>query len=77
MDVSIEQVRVSETSEVVSKTIKDMQLSRDLGVIVMAIRKSDGRMLFNPPADTAVHGGDYLIVMGQMQKLRALENLIA
>ena len=77
MDVSIEQVRVSESSEMVSKTIKDMQLSRDLGVIVMAIRKSDGTMLFNPPADTAVRGGDYLIVMGQLQKLRALEALIA
>jgi voltage-gated potassium channel len=76
MDVSIEQVRVSESSEVVSKTIKEMQLSRDLGVIVMAIRKSDGKMLFNPPADTAVHGGDYLIVMGQLQKLRALESLV-
>ena len=75
MDVSIEQVRVSETSDVVSKTIKEMQLSRDLGVIVMAIRTGDGKMLFNPPADTAVRGGDYLIVMGQMQNLRALENL--
>jgi voltage-gated potassium channel len=76
LDISIEQVRVSEASEMVSKTIKEMQLSRDLGVIVMAIRKSDGKMLFNPPADTAVHGGDYLIVMGQMQKLRALESLV-
>ena len=77
MDVSIEQVRVSEKSEVVAKTLKDMQLSRELGVIVMAIRKNDGRMLFNPAADTAVQGGDYLIVMGQMQNLRALENLAA
>ena len=76
MDVSIEQVRISETSEVVSKTIKDMQLSRDLGVIVMAVRKHDGKMLFNPPAETAVHGGDYLIVMGPLQKLRALESLV-
>jgi voltage-gated potassium channel len=77
MDVSIEQVRISENSEVVSKTIKEMQLSRNLGVIVMAIRTSDGKMLFNPPADTAVGGGDYLIVMGQMENLRALENLVA
>lgn len=77
MDVSIEQVRVSEKSEVVSKTIKDMQLSRDLGVIVLAIRTSDGKMLFNPPADTAVRGGDYLIVMGQLEKLRGLETLVA
>ena len=77
MDVSIEQVRVSETSEVVAKTIKQMQLSRDLGVIVLAIRTSDGKMLFNPPADTAVRGGDYLIVMGQLEKLRGLESLVA
>src|SRR5579871_5792956 len=77
MDVSIEQVRVSETSEAVSKTIKEMQLSRDLGVIVMAIRTSDGKMVFNPSADTPVRGGDYLIVMGPHQKLRALESLVA
>ena len=77
MDVSIEQVRVSETSEAVSKTLKDLQVGRQLGVIVMAIRASDGNMLFNPPADTAVRGGDYLIVMGPMHNLRALENLVA
>jgi voltage-gated potassium channel len=76
MDVSIEQVRVSESSEAVSRTIKELDLSRALGVIVMAIRKSDGGMLFNPPADTAVRGGDYLIVMGQQENLRALENLV-
>jgi len=77
MDVSIEQVRVSETSEAVSKTLKDLQVGRQLGVIVMAIRASDGNMLFNPPADTAVRGGDYLIVMGPMHNLRALESLVA
>jgi voltage-gated potassium channel len=38
LDVAIEQVRVAESSEVVSKTIRDMQLGRNLGVIVMAIR---------------------------------------
>jgi voltage-gated potassium channel len=76
MDISIEQVRVVEDSEVVSKSIKELRLGRDLGVIVMAIRKKDGAMLFNPPADTAVQGGDYLIVMGRQNDLRALENLV-
>jgi voltage-gated potassium channel len=77
MDVSFEQVRVSETSRAVSRTIHELQLGREIGVIVMAIRKSDGTMLFNPPADTPVGAGDYLIVMGQQQNLRALENLVA
>jgi len=77
MDIAIEQVRVSEASEEVSKTIKEMQIRRNVGVIVMAIRKADGHMLFNPPADTAVEGGDYLIVMGRQEDLRALEILLA
>jgi voltage-gated potassium channel len=77
MDVSLEQVRVAETSQAVSRTIHELQLGREIGVIVMAIRKSSGAMLFNPPANTPVAAGDYLIVMGQQQNLRALENLVA
>jgi hypothetical protein len=34
-------------------------------------------MMFNPPADTAVVGGDFLIVMGRPDDLLALENLLA
>jgi voltage-gated potassium channel len=76
-DIAIEQVRVAESSEMVSRTIKDMQLRKEVGVIVLAIRKSDGRMMFNPPAETAVEGGDTLIVMGRPANLRTLENLLA
>jgi voltage-gated potassium channel len=46
-------------------------------VIVLAIRKSDGHMLFNPPAETVISGGDHLIVMGEPKNLRELENLMA
>jgi voltage-gated potassium channel len=76
-DITIEQVSVAADSEMVSKTIREMQLGRDLGVIVMAIRDRDGKMLFNPPADTAVRGGDFLIVMGRQESLRTLETLLA
>ena len=75
MDISIEQVRVSEESELVKRTIRETQLRRNTGVIVMAIRRRDGSMLFNPPADTAVEAGDFLIVMGKQEDLNALENL--
>ena len=75
IDVNIEQVRVSAGSEVAARTIREMQLRRNVGVIVMAIRRRDGNMLFNPPADTAVQAGDYLIVMGKQEDLTALEEL--
>jgi voltage-gated potassium channel len=76
MDVSIEQVRVSGGSEMAAKTIREMQLRRNVGVIVMAIRRKDGTMLFNPPADSAVEAGDFLIVMGKQEDLLTLEGLV-
>jgi voltage-gated potassium channel len=77
MDIAIEQVRVSEQSEMVSRSIQEMQIGRNVGVIVMAIRKGDGRMMFNPTADTTVAGGDFLIVMGRQENLDTLEALLA
>jgi voltage-gated potassium channel len=76
-DIAIEQVRVADTSVVAQKSIREMQLGRDFGVIVMAIRKAGGGMVFNPTADTTVSAGDYLIVMGRQENLRTLEGLLA
>lgn len=76
MDVAIEQVRVAETSEFASKTIQEMQIRRELGVIVLAVRKGDGQMRFNPTAETMIDGGDYLIVMGPHENLQRLETLL-
>lgn len=75
MDVSIEQVRIAEASSVVGRTIQQLQLRRDFGVVVLAIRGKDGAMVFNPPAETPISAGGYLIVMGRLDDLQALENL--
>ena len=77
LDVGIEQVRVGESSEFASRTLKQMQIRRDLGVIVLAIRRADGKMIFNPPAEAEIGGGDYLIAMGEPEGLRKLETLAA
>lgn len=74
-DVAIEQLRVAES--MAARSIGDMQLGRDFGVIVLAIRRADGKMLFNPTADTVVSAGDHLIVMGRQENLRKLEGVIA
>ena len=73
LDVEIEQVQVAERQDFVSRTLAQMQIRRDLGVIVLAVRKGDGNMLFNPPAETEIRAGDHLIVMGEPGNLRKLE----
>jgi voltage-gated potassium channel len=77
LDVDIEQVRVPEASDFSSRTLQQTGIRRELGVIVLATRKSDGRMLFNPPAETVISGGDHLIVMGEPNNLRSLENMMS
>ena len=75
LNVGIEQVPVPERSDFADRTIRELQIRRELGVIILAIRKRAGDMLFNPSPDTAIAGGDVLIVMGKPENLRALESL--
>jgi len=58
------------------KTLAEMQIRRDTGVIVLAIRRAGGEMLFNPPAEAKISGGDHLIAMGEPQSLRRLEQVL-
>lgn len=74
--VNIEQVRVSARSAFVDATIAGMQIQGDLGVIVLAIRKADGKMVFNPASDMRISVGDHLIVMGQEEGLQKLEQAL-
>ncbi len=77
LDAGIEQLRVDERSVFANQSLADMQMRRDFGVIVLAIRKAGGGMFFNPPADATISGGDYLIVMGRPDGLRKLEQCLA
>ncbi len=76
LDVGLEQVRVEDRCKYIDHTLEELRVRRDLGVIVLAIRRSNGSMLFNPPADAKLAGGDYLIVMGPPEGLQKLERLM-
>lgn len=72
-DVGMEQVRVEESCSYCDHTLQEMNIRREMGVIVLAIRRADGQMEFNPPAEAKLAGGDYLIVMGKKEGLQRLE----
>ena len=76
LNVGIEQVLVGGNG-FDSRSLADLQLRRELGVIVLAIRKENGTMLFNPPAEAEIQGGDFLVAMGESENLRKLEQMFA
>jgi voltage-gated potassium channel len=77
LKVSIEQVRVGESSEFVSKSLRQIQLRREVGVIVLAIRRASGDMVFNPDPEAEIRAGDYLIAMGTEDQLAKMNQLMA
>jgi voltage-gated potassium channel len=77
LNVGMEQVKVDESCPLAGKSLRDLQLRRELGVIVLAIRRRSGAMDFNPPAEALLHSGDVLIVMGKAEDVRKLEETLA
>ena len=75
LKVSIEQVRVPATHG--TRSIKDLDIRRQVGIIVLAIRKASGNMLFNPAPEDNIEPGDFLIAMGTEEQLRRLNTLLA
>ena len=75
-DVGIEQVQVGARCAFAGRSLEEMAIRKETGVIVLAIRKSSGEMQFNPPPEARVVSGDYLIAMGETQGLRKLENVL-
>ena len=70
LDSEIEQLRVASGSLLSSRTLAEAHLGRTYGVIVLAVRRQNGVMQFNPQADVRLEAGDVLIAMGERQKLK-------
>lgn len=75
--IRMEQVRVAPDTVFVSRSLGEMFERRGLGIIVLAIRKSDAQMIFNPAPETKVSAGDFLIVLGEQPALEELEKTLA
>ncbi len=75
LELQMEEVPVDEGSLIAEKTIHEAGVGRELGVIVVAIKRKDGDMKFNPVHNTLIKAGDTLIAIGETEKLKALEKL--
>ena len=77
MDLNFEQVHVEPGSALAGKSLLDAGLRKRFGVVVVGIRRADGKMDFNPEPETAIRGGDDLVVLGRGDSLKELETAAA
>jgi voltage-gated potassium channel len=76
VDLSMEEVTVEPTSPLIGLALKDSGIRRDLDLIVVAIKRASGEMLYNPAPDTQIQGEDTLVLLGLRHNLEALEKLV-
>ena len=70
----MEEILIATGSAIEGRTLLDANLRQRFGVIVVGIQHSDHRMEFNPSPESAIHGGDKLVVHGRADSLKGLES---
>jgi voltage-gated potassium channel len=75
LDLQIEEIRVGDPSKLAGVALGTTEFCHERGVIVLAIRRSSGKLDFNPKRSEKVAAGDCLIVMGDSRTLKKLESL--
>ncbi len=75
IELQLEEARIEANSVIVGFTLKDSRLRADHSVIIVAIKKKGGHMLFNPPPETVLAVGDTLVAIGSRQHLGSMMEL--
>ena len=75
LELEMEQVLIESGSPFIDSQLKDTGIRSDLDVIVIAIKREDGKMIFNPAADTVIYSGDALVAIGSHNNLMMLEQM--
>jgi len=76
LELQMEEFRVDQNSRIIDLSLHESGIRKDLGVIIVAIKRENGEMEFNPTSTSIIRKGDTLIAMGQVQQLHAMEKLV-
>ena len=71
-DLVFEEVAVKNDAEYIDKELKETNISTELNLLIVAIRRKDGSMILQPSADTHIREGDLLIVIGKAESMEKL-----
>lgn len=74
--LQMEELVVGQENELVGVSLKESGLRQKLDLIILAIKKADDRMIFNPPADTVIDRGDTLIALGPHESMLKLGRML-
>ena len=75
LNLQLAEALIGENSAIANKTLQQSGIRQKLGIIVVAIKKRNSQMVFNPTSDAVIETGDYLIALGPIENVRHLEEI--
>jgi voltage-gated potassium channel len=76
-DLRFEEIEVTDSCGQGGKSIRDLDIRKETGALIVALRKQDGTFDTTPTPEAMVDVGDVLIAAGTTDELRALEEIFA
>ncbi len=65
LELRMEEIAVCKGSPIIGKSLGDSDIRQKYGLIIVAIKKDTGRMIFNPVATYVIEERDMLIALGE------------
>ena len=75
-DIQMEEIPVAGSSNLVNVMLKDSGIRQRFNLIIIAIKKPDESMLFNPSFEAVIEAGDTVIAVGEEENLQKLERIL-
>jgi voltage-gated potassium channel len=75
LDLGFEQLEVMPHSIYAGRKLRFTNIRSELDVVIVAMRRKKGQMIFNPSGDAIIEAGDILIAIGKAESLKDLSAL--
>ncbi|MDH7500588.1 MAG: potassium channel protein [candidate division NC10 bacterium] len=73
LELEMEEIQIDPASSLAHLALKDSGIRQEHGVIIVAIKKGSGQMIFNPAPDLQMEPGDRLVALGKPEQMKRLE----
>ena len=75
-DIQMEEIPIDPDSGLANVMLKDSGLRQNYNLIIIAIKKTDGIMEFNPSFERKILPGETLVAVGEEDNLKRLEGML-
>jgi voltage-gated potassium channel len=76
LDLVMEEAQIGPHSSMVGKNLIESNLRQDYGVIIVAIKKKAGEMIFNPMPQERLESEDIIVVLGKSEIMEKISQVL-